>query len=271
MTADRPVALVTGASSGIGRAAASALIVAGFAVVGTSRDTSAVTPLDGVWFLELDVSSDESVGVAVDRAIERFGRIDVLVNNAGIGSAGAAEERSLAQDQRLFDINVFGVMRMTTAVLPHMRSRGAGRIINVSSVLGFVPAPFGAAYSASKHALEGYSESVDHEVRQHGIRVLLVQPAYTRTAFDDHVTQPDTPLGAYTAQRRTADAVLAAGISTGDDPAVVARSIVAAATDPRPKPRYPAGSVAERISTLRRVIPARLFDKQIRKLNRLPG
>src|SRR5689334_6330238 len=162
MTTNRPVALVTGASSGIGKAAASALVDAGFEVVGTSRRASQDDRREGVTFLDLDVASDTSVASLVDRVIEKFGRIDVLVNNAGIGSAGAGEERSLAQDQQLFDINVFGLIRMTKAVLPHMRAHGGGRIINISSVLGFVPAPHMAAYAASKHAVEGYSESMDH-------------------------------------------------------------------------------------------------------------
>ena len=190
MTTTRPVALVTGASSGIGKAAALALVEAGFEVVGTSRNTSRVTPRDGVTFLDLDVASDESVTAAVEQVIERFGRIDVLVNNAGIGAAGAAEESSVAQDQRVFDINVFGVIRMTKAVLPHMRAQGSGRIINISSVLGFVPAPYMAVYVASKHAIEGYSESLDHEVREHGVRVLLVEPAYTKTGFDANACSP---------------------------------------------------------------------------------
>jgi NAD(P)-dependent dehydrogenase (short-subunit alcohol dehydrogenase family) len=136
-------------------------------------------------FMDLDVTNDNSVSNGVQRVIERYGRIDVLVNNAGMGSAGAAEETSLAEDQRVFDFNVFGVTRMTKAVLPHMRAQGAGRIINISSILGFIPQPYVAAYSASKHAVEWYSESVDHEVRDHGIRVLLVEPAVTKTNFDN--------------------------------------------------------------------------------------
>src|SRR5438477_4626822 len=172
MTTAKPVALVTGASSGIGKAAALALVDAGFQVVGTSRNTSGVAPLDAVTFLDLDVTSDESVTGAVERVLDRFGRLDVLVNNAGTGAAGAAEESSVVQDQRVFDINFFGLVRMTKAVLPHMRAAGRGRIINISSVLGLVPAPYMASYSATKHAIEGYSESVDHEVREHGIRVL---------------------------------------------------------------------------------------------------
>jgi NAD(P)-dependent dehydrogenase (short-subunit alcohol dehydrogenase family) len=269
MTANRPVALVTGASSGIGKAATLALVRAGFDVVGTSRNASRVTPGGGVTFLDLDVTSDESVTTAVQQVIERFGRIDVLVNNAGLGAAGAAEESSLAQDQRLFDVNVFGAIRMTKAVLPHMRAQGGGRIINISSVLGFLPAPYMASYAASKHAIEGYSESLDHELREYGVRVLLVQPAYTNTGFEANSMRADTPLPIYAQQRHIFDDMIAAAIKDGDDPALVARVVLAAATDPKPKLRYTAGQTAGRVSTLRRIAPARAFDKQIRKLNRL--
>jgi NAD(P)-dependent dehydrogenase (short-subunit alcohol dehydrogenase family) len=270
-TAAQPVALVTGASSGIGRAAAGALVAAGFDVVGTSRKTSSVAPLNRVTFLDLDVTSDASVSAVVGRVIERFGRLDVLVNNAGVGAAGAAEESSVAQDQRVFDINFFGLVRMTKAVLPHMRAAGTGRIINISSVVGLVPAPYMASYAATKHAIEGYSESVDHEVREHGIRVLLVEPAYTKTGFDANAIQPDAPLPIYAAQRHVFDGVMARAMADGDDPAIVAKAIVAAATDARPKLRSTAGSTAGRVSALRRFVPSRAFDRQIRRLNRLPA
>ena len=269
MTTAKPVALVTGASSGIGKAAALALVDAGFQVVGTSRNTADVAPLGEVTFLDLDVTSDESVTGAVEQLLDRFGRLDVLVNNAGTGAAGAAEESSVAQDQRVFDINFFGLVRMTKAVLPHMRAAGNGRIINISSVLGLVPAPYMASYAATKHAIEGYSESVDHEVREHGIRVLLVEPAYTRTGFDAKAIQPDGPLPIYAVQRHVFDGVMARAMADGDDPAIVANAIVAAATDP--KLRYTAGSTAGRVSALRRFVPTRVFDRQIRKLNRLPA
>src|SRR4029453_14274147 len=141
MSRTRPVALVTGASSGIGKAAALALVEAGFEVVGTSRNASKVTSRDGVMFLDLDVASDESASTVVQQVIERFGRIAVLINTAGIGPAGASEESSLAQDQRLFNINVFGVIRMTKAVLPQMRAQGSGRIINTSPRSGSPPQP----------------------------------------------------------------------------------------------------------------------------------
>jgi NAD(P)-dependent dehydrogenase (short-subunit alcohol dehydrogenase family) len=270
MTATRPVALVTGASSGIGKAATLALAAAGFQVIGTSRDTSRVTPGGGVTLLDLDVTGDESVATAVKQVMERFGRIDVLVNNAGLGTNGAAEESSVGQAQGVFDVNVFGLMRMTKAVLPHMRAQGRGRVINISSVFGFVPSPFMAVYAASKHAVEGYSESVDHEVREHGVRVLLVEPGATNTPFDANLVLADTPLPVYAQQRRIFDEVVAASFRDGDDPAIVAKVIVAAAIDQKPKLRYPAGPTAGRVSVLRRIVPARTFDKSIRKLNRMP-
>ena len=131
---------------------------------------------------------------------------------------------------------------MVKEVLPHMRAQGRGRIINLSSVQGFIPAPYMAVYGASKHAIEGYSQSLDHEVRQYGIRSLLVEPAYTRTGFEANSTQPDTPLPVYAQQRQIFGRVMAAAIKDGDDPAVVAKVIVAAATDPKPKLRYTAGT-----------------------------
>jgi short-subunit dehydrogenase len=262
---------VTGASSGIGAASAAAFAAAGYDVIGTSRTASRVAPADGVTFLDLDVGSDESVSALVDEVIGRFGRIDVLVNNAGLGSAGAAEESSIEQARRVFDVNLFGLIRMTKAVLPHMRTQGAGRIINISSVLGFVPVPFGALYSASKHAVEGYSESVDHEVRQHGVRVLLVEPGFTKTAFEGSIVPPATTIPAYADDRRSAESVLAESMVSGDDPSVVAAAIVRAATDTKPKLRYPAGKQAKQLTILRRLVPSRTFDKQIHKFNRQPG
>jgi short-subunit dehydrogenase len=265
MTPTRPVALVTGAYSGLGKFAALGLVKAGFDVVGTSRSTDGLVRREGVTFFDLDVKSDDSVALLIKRVLAQFGRIDVLVNNAGMGASGATEENSIAQAQRLFDINVFGVMRMTKAVLPHMRARKSGRIINISSVFGFMPAPYMAAYSATKHAVEGYSESVDHEVREHGIRVLLVEPGGTKTGFDDNTTPPDSPLEVYARQRHTVSQVVAEAVNDGDDPVTVAKAIVATATDPKPKLRYPASARARQLRTMRRFVPARAFDKQLRK------
>jgi short-subunit dehydrogenase len=271
MKTTRPVALVTGAATGIGKAAALALVDAGYEVIGTSRKTSGQAPYDEVTFINLDVARDDSVAAAVAQVIERFGRIDVLVNNAGVGSTGAAEDSSVAQDQAAFNINVFGTIRMIKAVLPHMRAQRSGRIINVSSVVGFIPLPYMAIYAASKHAIEGYSWSLDHEVRQFGVRVLLVEPPWTKTGFDANSIQPDNPLRAYDDGRRVAEKVIADGVEKGEDPATVAKAIVAAATDKKPKLRYPAGSQARLVSKLRRFVPEGAFDQQMRKLNRLAG
>jgi NAD(P)-dependent dehydrogenase (short-subunit alcohol dehydrogenase family) len=264
-----PVALVTGASAGIGEAAAHALVGAGFTVYGTSRSAAAGEKRDGVVLLPLDVTDDGSVAGVVREVLARSGRIDVLVNNAGVGIAGAAEESSIEQARALFETNVFGSIRMTRAVLPHMREQGGGRIINVSSVLGLVPAPFMALYAATKHAIEGYSESLDHEVREHGVRVLLVEPGYTNTAFDVNAVAVDEPLALYAQRREAFDALTAAAVRAGDDPAVVSQVIVAAATDTRPRLRYTAGPLARRVSKLRRYVPPAIFDKQIRKTSQL--
>jgi NAD(P)-dependent dehydrogenase (short-subunit alcohol dehydrogenase family) len=263
------VALVTGASSGIGEAAAHELLAAGFTVYGTSRNAAAGEERDGVVFLPLDVTDDQSVADAVREVLGRSGRIDVLVNNAGLGVTGAAEESSIEQARALFETNLFGSIRMTRAVLPHMRERGSGRIINLSSVLGVVPAPFGALYAASKHAMEGYSESLDHEVREHGVRVLLVEPAYTRTSFDSNAIPADEPLPVYARRRDVAGVLTAEAVKGGDEPSVVGEAIVAAATEPRPKLRYPAGPLARRVTKLRRYAPSTVFDRQIRKINQL--
>ncbi|MFF5308461.1 oxidoreductase [Streptomyces massasporeus] len=271
MTAKRPVALVTGASSGLGRATARALTQAGFDVVGTGRKAPDSAPGEGVTFLALDVTSDESVSSVVQEVIDRFGRIDVLVNNAGLGINGAAEEISVAQAQRVFDVNVFGLMRMTRAVLPHMRGQGHGRVINISSLGGFVGNPFMSVYIATKHAVEGYTESLDHEIREHGVRVLRVQPGPLNTSFDTNSVEADTPVSVYAHQRAIYDEVIEEGLRNGDDPAVIAKVVVAAATDRNPKLSYPAGSQAPRLKLLRRILPARTFDKQVRKFNRMTG
>jgi short-subunit dehydrogenase len=159
------IALVTGASSGIGEATAERLAKAGYSVYGTSR-RGGQAGKRSFEMLPLDVTSDESVEAAVSEVMRRASRIDLLVNNAGFGVApGGAEESTLDQARSIFETNFFGLVRMTRAVVPHMRRQGSGRIINIGSVLGFLPMPYGALYAATKHAVEGYSESLDHELR----------------------------------------------------------------------------------------------------------
>jgi NAD(P)-dependent dehydrogenase (short-subunit alcohol dehydrogenase family) len=262
-------AIVTGASSGIGRASAEALARRGFTVIGTSRKTIAGGP-KGVTMLVSDVTDEESVASLVSTVLSQTGRIDLLVNNAGIGMLGGAEESSVAQVQALFDVNLFGVIRMTNAVLPSMRRRGQGRIINIGSVLGLVPAPYSAHYSAAKHALEGYSESLDHEVRAFNIRVSVIEPAFVRTVFDQNGIEPDSVLREYDRARAGVGALLRDVMPKADRPEVVADVVVKAATDARPRRRYTAGKAARQVSILRRFAPAEMFDKSLRKQFRLP-
>jgi NAD(P)-dependent dehydrogenase (short-subunit alcohol dehydrogenase family) len=269
MTQRSPVVLITGTSSGIGRAIASAFAAKGFEVFGTSRNPQRNEPIAGVELLPLDVSDQASVTSAVSTVIQRAGRIDVLVNNAGVGVFGAAEESSIAQAQELFDTNFFGLIRVTNEVLPYLRAQRSGRIINISSVLGFLPAPYGALYAASKHAVEGYSESLDHETREFGVRVSLVEPGYTDTAFDANGADPDSPIESYRALREHVKEGLIKAVRAGDDPSVVAKVVLRAATSRTPKLRYPAGPLARQLTVLKKFAPAAVLDKGIRKANKL--
>ena len=199
------------------------------------------------------------------------GQIDLVVNNAGLGLVGAAEESSIQQVQALFDVNVFGVMRVVNAVLPSMRKRGAGRIINISSALGLIPAPYLAHYAATKHAVEGYSQSLDHELREFGIRVLVIEPAYTRTDMESNSLGVDVPMPVYAKTRARMFALNAEMLATGDEPSVVAQTILRAASDTAPHLRYPAGKAAKQISVLRRLVPSKMFDRSLRKQMGLPA
>ncbi len=263
-------ALVTGASSGIGRASAVALARAGFTVFGTSRKPSGNSP-NQVSMLACDVTDENSVASLVSEVLARTGRIDVLVNNAGVGLFGGAEESSSAQVQRLFNVNLFGVIRAINAVLPAMRAQGQGRIINLSSALGFVPAPYSAHYSASKFALEGYSESLDHEIRVFNVRVSLIEPGTVKGTFDQSALAPDTKIAQYDAARAWVHAFLKQALLTAVTPQDVADAVLLAATTPHQRLRYPVGKVARQVSLLRRLLPARMFDKILRQQFGLPG
>ncbi|HXI44557.1 MAG TPA: oxidoreductase [Bryobacteraceae bacterium] len=263
------IALVTGASSGIGEATANRLAKAGYKVYGTSR-RGAQAGQRTFEMLPLDVTSEESVEAAVKEVLRLDGRIDLLVNNAGFGVApAAAEESSLDQARAIFDTNFFGIIRMTRAVLPHMRRQGSGRIINIGSVLGFLPMPYMALYSATKHAVAGYSESLDHELRTMGIRVSVIEPAYIKTPFDANFMAPDAPLDEYGEVRSAVDKRVKEVVEGADGPEIVAETVLQAALAARPKLRYAAGGLASRLRLLRRFAPAGVVDAGIRKDLRL--
>jgi NAD(P)-dependent dehydrogenase (short-subunit alcohol dehydrogenase family) len=261
------VALVTGASSGIGESTATLLSASGFVVYGTSR-RGAAAGQRGFEMLALDVTSDASVKAVVDEVLRREGRIDLLVNNAGLGvGLGGDEESSVAQAQSVFDTNFFGTVRMTRAVVPHMRRQGSGRILNMGSGLGLVPMPFMAIYSASKHALEGYSESLDHELRTRNIRVSVIEPGITKTPFESNLLEPDAKLDEYRATRAALNQRYLELLAAGDTPDAVAKVVLKAATAARPRLRYPVGRIGA-LQLLRRLAPG-LVDSGIRKEMRL--
>ncbi|UWI55584.1 SDR family NAD(P)-dependent oxidoreductase [Xanthomonas oryzae] len=190
MKSKPPVALVTVASSGIGEPTAVALAAAVYTVYGTSR-RGVQSAQRAFKLLALDVTSDESVDAAVNELLQLEGRIDLPVNNAGFGvSPSAAEESSIEQAKAILDTNCLGVVRMTRTVLPHMRQQGGGRIINIGSIIGLVPTPYAALHAASKHAVEGYSEAVDHELRSYCIHVTVIEPAYTKAQFEANNLAP---------------------------------------------------------------------------------
>ena len=261
----RKIAIVTGASSGIGEATAELLASSGFTVYGTSR-RGARPGQNSFKMISLDVNSEESVEAAINEVIKLEGRIDLLVNNAGFGVApGGAEESSIEQAKTIFDTNFFGIVRTTRAVVPYMRKQGEGRIINIGSVLGFLPAPYMALYAATKHAVEGYSESLDHELRLRGIRVSVIEPAYTNTQFDANTQQVDSKIPEYDVERAALNKLVKIAVEGGDDPKVVAKVVLKAANASRPRLRYTAGKLACSLSIFRRFAPEALVDVGIRK------
>ncbi|WP_427130924.1 oxidoreductase [Pseudarthrobacter sp. S9] len=263
----QPVAFVTGASTGIGYETAKKLAEHGFTVYAGARRVEKMEPLKahGVHVVALDVTDEASMAAAVGEVLAAHGRIDVLVNNAGYGSYGSLEEVELAEGRRQFDVNVFGLARMTQLVIPAMRAAGRGRIINVSSMGGKMYEPLGAWYHATKFAVEGLSDSLRIELKPHGIGVSIIEPGGTQSKWGAISAQgllASSGNGPYAAQAK----VMAAALATTDKaalsttPEVVADAIVHAATSARPKTRYPVGGSARAMLLLRRLLPDRVFD-----------
>lgn len=258
------VVVVTGVSSGIGRVTAEKFAQRGCQVFGTVRSIGKASPRAGVELVEMDVLDDASVRRGIQSIIARAQHIDVLVNNAGVSLIGAVEETAATEAAALFDTNVFGILRTMQAVLPQMRAQRSGRIVNVSSVLGFLPAPYMGLYSASKHAVEGLCESLDHEVRQFGVRVTLVEPAYTRTNLEANSPHAKSKIAAYDRERDLVSRSFADSVGGAPEPDGVAETIVEAALGAWRMRRTPAGR-ASRLSKLRRFMPAGPVDTGLRK------
>jgi len=214
--------------------------------------------------IRLDVTSASSVEQTVQGVFDRANVLHVLVNSAGYALIGGLEETSIEEAQQQFDTNFFGVLRMTKAVLPAMRRQRFGRIVNISSVLGFLPAPYMGIYAATKHALEGYTETLDHEVRHFGIRALLVEPNFTKTGLGVHGKYTDADIDAYADSRRRVTEAILEKIEAGSNPRAVAEVVYQAIAAVRPRSRYPVGDGVT-LSRLRRFVPARMFDRSFRK------
>jgi len=261
--------LVTGTSSGIGQAIAARLGAAGHVVFAGRIEGPSGDPPPGVTELSLDVRSEESVAAFVASCIERAGRIDAVINNAAYGLCGSLEETTIAEAQRVLDTNLFGAVRMTREVLPHFRRQGRGRIINISSGAGFTAEPFAGWYTVSKFGIEGFSETLWHEVRPFGIFVTLVQPGWCRTNIVRNAVFTTRPIAEYDPWRRPCVEAETAFLEAGIPPDRVAACVQRVLGDRRPRLRYRVGSDVTASHWSRRLLPASLFHQLVHRYYRL--
>ena len=273
MTQTSPVALVTGGSSGIGACTVRELLDAGFVVYAVARRVERMRQLTelGAHVFAMDVTDDASMVAGVERILEEQGRIDVLVNNAGYGSYGAVEDVPIDEARRQFEVNVFGLARLTQLVTPHMRARRSGRIINISSIGGKFYEPFGAWYHATKFAVEGLSDSLRLELKPFGVDVVIIEPGPIITEWNEIARDSllersgATDYGRYA---RRAHRVLTEFDKPGraSTPEAVARKIRKAATTRRPATRYPVGRGARIITSSRDHLPDRVMDQVVSRM-----
>ncbi|MEV6303469.1 oxidoreductase [Actinoplanes sp. NPDC051861] len=260
------VAIVTGASAGIGAATSRLLHETGFRVYAVARrlDRMASLAALGVHTVRADVTDDADLVALVDRVVTESGRIDVLVNNAGYGSFGALEDVPLDEARRQFEVNVFGAARLCQLVLPHLRARGGGRIINVSSIGARMYQPLGGWYHSTKYALEGLSDCLRVELEPLGIDVIMIQPGGIDTEFPRVAGErllAASGDGAYAEYARRYAASLASDARGISSPSVVAGAICRAATTRRPRARYAVGRGAKAALLVRWLLPDRAYDR----------
>lgn len=265
---EKKVVLITGASSGFGEAAAALLVKNGYTVFGTSRKPEG-TNSHGYAMLKLDVCSDDSVHDCIQNVMKRAGRIDVLVNNAGYELVGALEETTIHEAKSQFETNLFGVARMVKAVLPIMRGQQSGQIINVGSLTGLLALPFCGYYSASKYALEGYTEALRHEVKHFKIKVSIVDPSFFKTNLGKSSQLSAERISDYSRMRLEVFNHFKKSEQTGEDPIIVANLIQSIIESNRPKLRYRIGKDAVWRPRLRAMMPNDLFEAVFRKSFRL--
>ena len=271
-----PVALVTGASSGIGASTARRLHALGYRVYAAARRMDRMADLAdlGVTAVSTDLTHDADMVALVDRIVDESGRIDVLVNNAGYGSYGSLEDVPMDEARRQVEVNLFALARLTQLVLPHMRDRRSGTVVNVSSMGGRFGEPLGGWYHATKFAVEGLSDSIRIELAPFGIRVVVIEPGGIRTEWGGIASQgllARSGDGPYGEQARLGARVLAAGENQGSAPEVVAAAIARAVTAPRPRTRYPVGAGARPMVLAARLLPDPLKDRLITGFYRIAG
>lgn len=263
--ADQRVVLITGASSGVGQSTARLLAERGYKVFGTSRNPTSVEPISMVEMLPLDVQADDSVQACVEAVVNRSGRLDVVINNAGYELAGALEEISSAEARAQFETNFFGVVRMVDAVLPLMRRQKGGHIINVGSLSGLSAIPFLGIYSASKFALEGYTEALRHEVKPFNIRVSLTEAGFLKTPMMHHRQLAGSRIAEYDHWRQRALDAIRAHEEKGPGPEAVAEKLLEIVSTETPRLRYLIGEQAKSVTRLRRFLPAGLYENGVRR------
>lgn len=241
----------------------------GYRVFGTSRRPAQSPPVPGVELLELDVRSDESVRTCVAAVLERAGRLDVLVNNAGYELAGALEETSLEEARAQFDTNFFGVVRMVKAVLPSMRQRRRGHIVNVSSLAGLSATPFMGMYSASKFALESFGETLRIEVQPFGIHVSQIEAGFLDTPMQAHRQMAAERIAEYDTHRERAYRAIAEYEARGPSADLIAHAVARIVTSRNPRLRHVVGRQARFATRMRRFLPEAMFEQGVRRHFRL--
>lgn len=252
--------LVTGASSGIGKAIALLLQQKGFNVFGTTRRPDAAAKQEFP-MVALDVRADDSVKALFDKV----GPVDVLINNAGYALTGAAEETTLAEAKAQFETNFWGAVRVVNAALPGMRAAGSGKIIIIGSLAGLLAIPFGAFYSATKFALEGYAEALWHEVRPFGVHVTLVEPEFVRTRLGEASQVAAGPLPVYAATEKSVLHAIGGAVSRGIPPERVAKTVLGIVESEQPRLRYRVGPQATWLPRLKQAAPWGVFAAGVRR------
>ncbi len=267
------VVLVTGASSGIGKAIATQLLAEGHIVYAAARRVDKMVDLEklGAIALKMDITQNEDIQNVVNTIEQKHGALDVLVNNAGYGIYGAMEDTLLEDARRQFEVNLFGLARLTQLVLPAMRAKGSGKIINMSSMGGRTYFPLGAWYHATKHALEGFSDCLRVELAPFNIQVIIIEPGAIQTEFGDVMMAPMMARSGHTAYAEQARAMVKnakASYEQGDSspPSVIADIVSQAIKAKKPKTRYAAGKYAKPLIFVRKWFGDRFFDWMLRQL-----